>query len=395
MKKCYCRVFQKGFYVACYLLPWRRPEVADTLKQVPALFKAHGIDKVLLVTDKGIRSLGLVDGLLGDLKAADVACTVYDGTIPNPTINNIEEGLKLYNENGCKGIIAFGGGSSMDCAKIIGARAVKPNKTVPQIKGLLKVRRKLPFFAAVPTTAGTGSETTVAALVSNSETHEKYAVNDLVLIPRYAVLDPTITVKLPLHITSTTGMDALTHAVEAYIGKGNTHETKELSRKAVKLIFENLKKAYDNGADLEARKNMLYASFYAGAAFTRAYVGYVHAVAHSLGGFYSIPHGLANAVILPRVLKIYGSTAEKKLAQLADVVGIAEGKTVAEKSAAFIAAIEELNNYMKIPTSISGIKEEDIPVMAARADKEANPLYPVPKLMDAKELEAIYRSLTA
>jgi alcohol dehydrogenase class IV len=365
----------------------------DKLEQVPELFKEQDIKDVLLVTDKGIRSLGLADGLLEGLAAAGINCTVYDGTVPNPTIDNVEEGLKLFNDKGCKGIIAFGGGSSMDCAKIIGARAVKPNKTVPQLKGLLKVGKKLPFFVAVPTTAGTGSETTVAALVSNSKTHEKYAINDLVLIPQYAVLDASITLKLPPHITSTTGIDALTHAVESYIGSGNTGETKELSRDAVKLIFENLKTAYDEGTNIEARKNMLYASFYAGAAFTRAYVGYVHAVAHTLGGFYSVPHGLANAVLLPYLLKIYGKTAEKRLAELADVIGIAASASVPEKAAAFIAAIEELNAYMKIPTDFDVIKEEDIALMASRASKEANPLYPVPKLMDAKELENVYRSV--
>ncbi|MDR3216076.1 MAG: iron-containing alcohol dehydrogenase [Clostridiaceae bacterium] len=393
VKRCYCRTFQRCFYLVSCFLQWRRPEILDKLEQVPELFKEQDIKDVLLVTDKGIRSLGLADGLLEGLAAAGINCTVYDGTVPNPTIDNVEEGLKLFNDKGCKGIIAFGGGSSMDCAKIIGARAVKPNKTVPQLKGLLKVGKKLPFFVAVPTTAGTGSETTVAALVSNSKTHEKYAINDLVLIPQYAVLDASITLKLPPHITSTTGIDALTHAVESYIGSGNTGETKELSRDAVKLIFENLKTAYDEGTNIEARKNMLYASFYAGAAFTRAYVGYVHAVAHTLGGFYSVPHGLANAVLLPYLLKIYGKTAEKRLAELADVIGIAASASVPEKAAAFIAAIEELNAYMKIPTDFDVIKEEDIALMASRASKEANPLYPVPKLMDAKELENVYRSV--
>jgi alcohol dehydrogenase class IV len=184
-------------------------------------------------------------------------------------------------------------------------------------------------------------------------------------------------------------MDALTHAVEAYIGGSNTKETKEMAKAAVKLIFENLKKAYDNGEDIEARKNMQLASYYAGIAFTRAYVGYVHAVAHTLGGFYNAPHGLANAVILPYFLEEYGEKVWKSLAELADVAGI-EGASDEEKCANFIKAVKDLNKYMLIPEKLDFIKEEDIPLMAKRADAEGNPLYPVPVLMDRQKLEQMY-----
>ena len=212
----------------------------------------------------------------------------------------------------------------MDCAKVAAARVVRPNKPIPKMRGVLKVMRKLPPFFAVPTTAGTGSETTIAAVVTNPATHEKYAINDPVLRPKYAVLDPELTIGLPPHITSTTGMDALTHAVEAYIGHSNTRDTEQKARLAVKLIFANIEKVYQNGKDIDARGQMLLASYYAGVAFTRAYVGYVHAIAHNLGGLYGIAHGLANAIILPYVLEYYGESAHHRLAELADVAGITQ-----------------------------------------------------------------------
>ncbi|MDD7398268.1 MAG: iron-containing alcohol dehydrogenase, partial [Firmicutes bacterium] len=244
----------------------------------------------------------------------------------------------------------------------------------------------------VPTTAGTGSETTLAAVISDPEKAEKYPINDPVLIPKYAVLDPQITVKLPPHITSTTGMDALTHAVEAYIGHSNTKETKEMAIKATKLIFDNLETAYKDGSNLEARNNMQHAAYYAGIAFTRAYVGYVHAVAHSLGAQYHIAHGLANAVILPYFLEAYGKTAYKPLAELADVVGIT-GSSREEKAKKFIEAVKQMNKDMNIPEHFPEIKEEDIAIMSKHANAEGNPLYPVPKLMDRKELAEMYRKI--
>ena len=212
----------------------------------------------------------------------------------------------------------------MDTAKGIGARVACPRKPISKMKGLLKVGRKLPLLIAVPTTAGTGSETTVAAVISNPVTHEKYPINDPKLVPDYAVLDPNLIIGLPNKITSTTGMDALTHAIEAYIGGSNTRKTKKSAKIAVKLIFENLEETYNNPTNKDARNNMLIASYHAGVAFTRAYVGYVHALAHTLGGFYGVPHGLANSILLPVVLEEFGSKAHKKLAELADLVSLVD-----------------------------------------------------------------------
>ena len=397
MKVFFYRIYQFVMLLASYMVKWPKPlliEGENSVLKIPQILVDKGISSVLLVTDKVITSLGLTAPLLKELSIAGIACSVFDDTVPNPTIGNIESALKIYHEKGARAIIAFGGGSSMDCAKGVGARVVNPNKTIPQMRGLLKVGKKLPLMIAVPTTAGTGSETTIAAVISNPETHEKFALNDQKLIPHIAVLDPLLTLNLPPHITSTTGLDALTHAVEAYIGRANTAETRQYARDAVKLVFENLNTAYANGKDVNARRNMLKASYYAGVAFTRAYVGYVHAVAHTLGGFYSVPHGLANAVILPVVLDFYGHSADRPLAELADLIGITQpGESESVKAQKFIAKIRELEASMAIPRKIEGIKESDLSGMIRNALREANPLYPVPREMFADELRKVYDAI--
>ncbi|MBQ9531462.1 MAG: iron-containing alcohol dehydrogenase [Eubacterium sp.] len=396
LKKVWYRIYQKVFKVAMCLMDWSEPELlegADSVLKLPEFIKNKGINKVLVVSDKGLMGLHLLDPLFLKLEEVGIEYVVYDGVQPNPTIPNIEECKDMYTQNGCQGIIAFGGGSPMDCAKAAGARVVKPNQSVRDMRGYLKVLKKLPPFFAVPTTAGTGSETTVAAVVTDPETHEKNAINDISLRPKYAVLDPALTVGLPPHITSTTGMDALTHAVEAYIGKSNTKSTIRYAEEATKLIHENLEKAYADGKDLEARGNMLKGSYLAGCAFTRAFVGYVHAIAHNLGGLYGTPHGLANAVILPYVLDWYGEAAYPQLAKLADIIGITNGEmSVEEKGKAFIAEVRRMNREMNIPEKFDFIKEEDMQTLVSRALKEGNPGYPVPKIMDAAECEKVIRS---
>lgn len=339
-------------------------------------------------------NLGLTDRLQKALSDNGIPYYIYDKTVANPTTRNVAEALKMYQENQCNAIIGFGGGSSMDCAKALGARIAKPNQSLARMKGILKVHKKLPLLIAIPTTAGTGSETTLAAVITDAQTRYKYAINDFPLIPRYAVLDPKVTLSLPPFITATTGMDALTHAVEAYIGNSTTHGTRTDALLAVKLIFANLDTAYTDGNNLDARRNMLKASFYAGCAFTKSYVGYVHAVAHSLGGEYNVPHGLANSILLPFVLESYGSTIDKKLSQLAYAAGISALDTPDdEASKNFIQAIKDMKKRFNISDTVPQIKEDDIPKLSHYADKEANPLYPVPVLMDAHELERFYYQL--
>lgn len=389
--KFYCRFYQQIMRMVMPFLPYRKPRLLNDAEDVSKLFVSCKVRKILLVCSKAVRDNGLTKDLEENLNKNHVDFVVFDEVISNPTISNIEAGLKVYNNNNCDAVVAVGGGSVIDCAKLIGARAVKSNMQIPQMKGLLKIKKKLPLLVAVPTTAGTGSEVTVASVVSDEKTQTKYAVNDFCLIPSHALLDYKMTITLPKFLTATTGMDALTHAVEAYIGQSSTRQTRRYSEHAVKLIFNNLKPAFDNGKNAEARQNMLIASFEAGLAFTKSYVGYVHAVAHSLGGKYGVAHGLANAVILPYFLKEYGTSIEKKLARLAKIAGVAEigdnNKTATEK---FINEIERLNCHFGIPKTLDMIKKEDIDELASHAELEANPLYPVPKLMDKNELSQMY-----
>lgn len=394
LRKIYCRAFQKAFHIAIPFLPYRKPKIAGSVRELPEIIMRHKCTHVLIITDGGIMTLGLTRRLEKALKEAGIPYTIYDKTVANPTTVNVREALELYHKEGCDAIIGFGGGSSMDCAKAVGACAVKPNQSLAQMKGILKVHKKLPLLMAVPTTAGTGSETTLAAVITDADTRYKYAINDFPLIPRYAVLDPKVTLSLPPFITATTGMDALTHAVEAYIGNSTTIDTRRDALKAIKLIFENIDIAYEHGDNIQARRNMLHASFYAGCAFTKSYVGYVHAVAHSLGGQYNVPHGLANAILLPLVLREYGSCIDKKLHRLAIAAGLADKNTPDHEAAElFIRAIEEMKERLGIVNIVKEIQETDSLKLAHYADKEANPLYPVPKLMDASELEKFYYML--
>jgi len=397
IKKGFYRAQQKVMKVAATVIPFPVPVLLTgpgSVRKLAENISIRGLKKVLVVTDKILMDLKLPQGLLDSLKENGVDYAIYDKVQPNPTIENIEDGKIEYRANKCDSIIAFGGGSSMDCAKIIGARVANPYLSVRRMKGLFRVFLPIPPFFCVPTTAGTGSETTVAAVITDARTHEKFAINDLKLIPKIAVLDPELMVGLPPHITSTTGMDALTHAVEAYIGLNGTRFTDENAEKAVKLIFEYLEKAYRNGKDLEARNKMALASYYAGAAFTRAYVGYVHAIAHNLGGMYGVPHGLANAVILPHILEFCRKDAEKKLAALAVAGGIGKKKDSDETlSKKFIEKVKTMNANMKIPSFIKELKEKDIPLIAKRALDEAHPDYPVPTIMTLKECEGIVRKL--
>ena len=387
-----CRAYQGVFRAALPFLPYREPEILHRCEELPDTLKQHKIKKILIVTDPGIVACGLMTKVTSVLAKEKISYSVYDQTSANPTVRNVEEALALYQKEHCQALLAIGGGSAMDCAKALGARIACPKKTLGQLKGTLHVLHRIPLLIAVPTTAGTGSENTLAAVITDSEKKHKYVLNDFVLIPRYAILDAELTYSLPPHLTATTGMDALTHAVEAYIGRSTTKETREKALLAVKTIYQNIETAYHDGHNHAAREQMLNAAYLAGFAFSRSYVGYVHAVAHSLGGQYNIPHGLANAVLLPEVLESYGSCIHKKLHMLGCAAGVCtEQDSIKAGAGKFIASIRTLNKNMGIPDFLSGIQERDIETMSVHAAKEANPLYPVPKLMTRRELEAFYR----
>lgn len=393
VKKLYCRIFQTVFRIALPVLPYRNPVILHHVKDISSVLSAKGLRKPLLVTDAPVRNLGLTKELEDILEESGHGAVVYDGTQQNPTSAMVAEAFRLYREHSCDCIIAFGGGSAMDCAKAVGACAAYPKKNLKQLAGILKVLKKTPVIFAVPTTAGTGSETTLAAVIVDEQTRHKYVINSFPLIPSYAVLDPAVIRSLPASVAATTGMDALTHAIEAYIGRSVTKETGRDARKAVSLVFSNIKAAAAHES-VEAERAMLSAAHYAGRAFTRSYVGYIHAVSHSLSGKYNTPHGLANAVLLPIVLEMYGPCVYKKLAQLAVCAKLGtSSESEKELAENLIRAIYSLNEQLGIPEKLKGIREEDIDSLAAYADKEANPLYPVPVLWDKKQLTEIYRKV--
>ena len=398
LKKAYYRSFQTVFDLGARCLPWRKPITVSgegSVSKIPELFKKHGNKKVMVVTGRTVGKT-IAPPIMESLNAVGIETVHYSQVAANPTVTVVNEIQKMYLENGCDAFLAIGGGSPMDAAKGAAARVVHPNRSVNKMAGLFKVMHKIPTFVAVPTTAGTGSETTIAAVITDQETHHKYAIMDLCLVPKYAILDPELTRNLPPKTTSTTGMDALTHAVEAYVcWKNTTKETDRLAEEATVAIFKYLERAYNDGNDMEARQEMLIASFKAGFAFTRAGVGNVHAIAHTLGGLYNTPHGLANAVILPIVLEDYGSAVYAKLAHLSELTGVKTSGSDEEKAKAFIAEIRAMNKRMNIPTGFANIEEKDIPQMVQWALKEANPIYPVPVIYDEKHCaEVIHRIIS-
>ena len=392
--KFYCRVFQMIMRFYLPLLPYREPKILKDNDAILQKLQEKNLTSILLVTDKNIKAIGLTKNLEDCLKNNGINVSVYDNTKANPTIQNVDEAVEIYKQNACQALIGFGGGSAIDCAKAVGACIACPNKKIIDMKGLLKVNHKLPTLIAIPTTAGSGSEATLSMVITDSATHQKYPISDFDLIPHYTMLDANLTLSLPKNITATTGMDALTHAIEAYIGRSTTHSTRKNSLRAIKLIFENLQTAYDDGNNLEARKNMLKASHLAGKAFTKSYVGYVHAISHSLGGKYDLPHGLTNAIVLPFMLKEYGKSVYKKLWKIGVYCELFDNKISYKQGANIVIdKIENMNKSMSIANNLNVIKDEDIPELARTAAKESYPLYPVPKLYNAKQLQKIYYKL--
>lgn len=392
----WCRTFQGVLKVGNYFMGYRMPKYLEgpgKIKELGSFLKEKNINDVLVVTGSGMVRRGQVKPMLDGFDAAGIRYTVQTFDHPDPSSDDVELGYKTYKEHGCKAIVALGGGSRIDCAKGIAAKAVHPNKKISQLQGLLKVHWPIPPFVAIPTTAGAGSETTVAAVITDSATHRKAAINDPFLIPKYAVLDPELTVGLPPYTTATTGMDAMAHAVEAYTN--HTYNTKlenKLAKEAVKLIHDNILIAFEDGSNLEARQNMQRGAFFAGRAFTRGCVGYVHAIGHTLGGLYGVAHGHAMAVLLPHVMREFGASAHKRLAELADVCGIG-GANEAEKANNFIRWIEETNAKMGLPDKFDMIQDKDIDQMIAWARKEANPLYPVPVVWSKEDFRRFIESV--
>ena len=387
-KKIYCRVFQFCFKIAIPFLPYYNPVILNKIDEIPSVLKQKRINNVLLVTDKGVRKFGVTQNLENILSETGIKTVVYDDVVSNPTIENVQDAKNIYLSQKCQALIGFGGGSAIDCAKAVGACIANPKKSIVDMSGILRVFRKIPLLIAIPTTAGTGTETTVATLITDTKTKHKYMISDFPLIPKYTVLDAEATRTLPKNITANSGVDVLVHAVEAYIGRSTTRKTRKQALMATKLVFENLKRAYDDGNDMEARRNMLQASYLAGCAFTVSYVGYCHAIAHALGGLYNTSHGLANAVLIPYVLEAYGNKIHKQLKELAISAGLVDKNTPKHiASIIFIRAIRDLNKSLGIGDKLPEVKLTDINKLAYFAEKEANPVYPVPVLMGEDELQ--------
>ncbi len=354
---------------------------------------ATGARKVLVVTDKPLRELGVVDQAIAALLESDVEVACYDGVLPNPTYGQVAEGVAVLRQSGSEVILAVGGGSAMDAAKIIAAAATSDENPKDWV-GFGKVKHEMLKIYAIPTTSGTGSEATQGAVISDDETHEKGVISGATLLPAAIALDPDLVMGLPPHITAATGMDALTHGIEAYIGTWERGTRLEDARIAVRLVFENLARAYHNGSDREAREGMLIGSYYAGLAINQVNVGNVHAIAHQLGGKYGIPHGLANALVLPHVLDYCREEAQQRLAELAVLVGVgSQGEDPGQLAHHFIDAVRNLRTEVGIPDHSDLIRREDYDYLAELAVKEGS-AYPVPRLLDRQSVIAILSRIT-
>jgi len=352
-----------------------------------------GHRKILIVTDHVIAGMGLPDGLTKALSDGGTAHVVFDAITPDAPIPLIEKGMAFYRKERCDAIVAIGGGSPMDAAKAI-ALAVANKKPLRQLVGYFKgLHHPVPLYA-VPTTAGTGSEVTVAAVISDPKTNRKLVIADTRLVPTMAALDPSLMTGLPRHVTAATGMDALTHAIEAFIGQWSTPYTDRMALAAVGMIHDNLRLVYRNGRNLAAREQMALASTYAGLAFTRANVGYVHAIAHQLGGKYHTPHGLANAIMLPHVLQFLSPAITRKLALLAVRAKVGtQGERPAVLARKFLDSIEALNRDLGIPQHLEALREADIPELAKAACWEADTNYPVPRYMSPETCGELLRKV--
>ncbi|MDD1781093.1 iron-containing alcohol dehydrogenase [Enterovibrio sp. ZSDZ35] len=392
------KTYMKALKIAARVIPIPRPTLftgADSAEQLCEAIGLMNFKKLLVVSDQPLVDIGIVGKIEEYLSKRGVEYTVFSHVTPDPTYSQAELGLDLYRRNGCDGILAIGGGSPIDCAKVIAAR-VTNNKSIKRLAGLLRVwRTPAPLFV-IPTTAGTGSEVTVAAVISDPFNHKKTPLMDPKLVPLMAALDPALMVDLPPHITAATGMDALTHAVEAYLSLNATTETDAYATAAMTLIHENLIAAYKDGKSLQVRLNMAMASYFAGLAFTKASLGYAHAIAHNLGAKYGTPHGVANSLALPHVLAASLPSAKTKMANLAKIVGAGESHWDDQMNAqAFVAYVVSLQDEMSLPKTLVELQQTDISDIAKHATSEARWNYPVPHYLSLQECEQLIEKIRA
>lgn len=425
------RMRQFAFAQVMGVLPDRQLKLSGegVVLEAVDLLRTTGHTHVFLATTPGMIRRGVLTDVLASLASSDIEALVYTDIEPDPTVESAEAGARAYLNAGCDSILAIGGGSVMDCAKMVGALAVNPGKNLADLAGFMKVRHALPYFIAVPTTAGSGSEVTAGAVITNTipagkpvsdcETtraygeqvgsgivHDKQPITDARLVPHVALLDPNLTLTLPPKVTAHAGMDALSHAIEAYTNRFAQKRTRLASQRAVVSIFANLRAAYDAAATgtparagegresvVAARAAMLEASYDAGYAITHNYVGYVHAISHAIGSLYGLPHGYVNAILMPHILRAYGASVERKLAALAVTAGVAAlEESEGVRAERFIAELENLNAYFGIPNSVEELRVEDFGVIASRAVREAK-AYPVPCMWDESDIAKLLTRL--
>lgn len=356
------------------------------------VLKEKHLTHYMIVTTPGFIKRGTLQSFFEALTQNDIQYSIFHDVKPDPEISDVEKLKEMFIKDGCQALIAIGGGSAIDCSKAALACVQMKNLNVKTVLHTGRVSKQLPLLIAVPTTAGTGSEVTAGAVITDPIKKRKYALSHLFLIPKYAVLDASLLTSLPAKMTAYSGMDALTHAIEAYINCFNNRKTNEYALCAIKSIFQYLVPSFEDGLNMQYRLELLEASYNAGVAISNNYVGYVHAIAHGIGGMYHLQHGMINAIILPIVLEEYGGAVVGKLAKIADVVGIT-GATDQDKSKQFIQKLKELNHIFSIPTSISEIQNEDIHYLATGAEKEGNPTYPTPVTWNVAQFEKVIRKI--
>lgn len=356
------------------------------------VLKEKHLTHYMIVTTPGFIKRRTLQSFFEALTQNDIQYSIFHDVKPDPEISDVEKLKEMFIKDGCQALIAIGGGSVIDCSKAALACVQMKNLDVKTVLHTGRVSKQLPLLIAVPTTAGTGSEVTAGAVITDPIKKRKYALSHLFLIPKYAVLDASLLTSLPAKMTAYSGMDALTHAIEAYINCFNNRKTNEYALCAIKSIFQYLVPSFEDGLNMQYRLELLEASYNAGVAISNNYVGYVHAIAHGIGGMYHLQHGMINAIILPIVLEEYGGAVVGKLATIADVVGIT-GATDQDKSKQFIQKLKDLNQIFSIPTSIPEIQEEDIHYLATGAEKEGNPTYPTPVTWNVAQFEKVIRKI--
>ncbi|MCV4281314.1 L-threonine dehydrogenase [Pseudomonas capsici] len=362
------------------------------IEEAMQAIRKYGFLKALIVTDAGLAKAGVAAQVAGLLVEQGIDAVIYDGAKPNPTIANVEKGLALLQERQCDFVISLGGGSPHDCAKGI-ALCASNGGHISDYEGVDRSQKPQLPLIAINTTAGTASEMTRFCIITDEVRHVKMAIIDRNVTPILSVNDPKMMVGMPRSLTAATGMDALTHAIEAYVSTAATPITDACAIKAMNLIAGNLYKAVCDGTDIVARENMAYAQFLAGMAFNNASLGYVHAMAHQLGGFYDLPHGVCNAVLLPHVQSFNATVSAARLTDVAHAMGAdIRGLSPQEGASAAVAAIRKLSTSVEIPSGLLalGVKEEDIPTLATNALKDACGLTN-PRPASQEQIESIFR----